>query len=99
LTRKLTTFTPQVTAVLNVKRAALDAARKRWLYRHRHIFEPLLRANGVFFDNLQKEIHASTDKAAYVPIHQLDEQPKLIKGGSMKDYQVSEFCVPFSNSC
>jgi SWI/SNF-related matrix-associated actin-dependent regulator of chromatin subfamily A member 5 len=99
LTRKLTTFTPQVTAVLNVKRAALDAARKRWLYRHRHIFEPLLRANGVFFDNLQKEIHASTDKATYVPIHQLDEQPKLIKGGSMKDYQVTEFCVPFSNSC
>jgi len=63
-------------------------ARKIWLYRHRHIFEPLLPPSSVFFDHLKTEMEASKDRTPYVPLHELDEQPKLVRGGDMKDYQL-----------
>ena len=33
-------------------------------------------------------MEASKDRPPYVPLHELDEQPKLVKGGEMKDYQI-----------
>lgn len=32
----------------------------------------------------------SVDKGVYKPLRELDEQPALIEGGTMKDYQVSQ---------
>ena len=56
------------------------------------MFLPLLPATSALFDNIAKEIEESIDTNPYVPLHQLDEQPKLIEGGTMKDYQVSPDC-------
>lgn len=79
----------QNTVVMNEKRDVRDRARQRWLFCHREILEPLLPSNSNFFAQLQKEIeHSSNDAVSFVPLHELDEQPKLIKGGYMKDYQV-----------
>ncbi|CAL1715435.1 unnamed protein product [Somion occarium] len=76
------------TIVINKKRVSIDAARRRWLHRHRHLFMPLLPESSSFFENLEREVGNSTDEGVYVPMHQLDEQPLLIKGGQMKDYQL-----------
>ncbi|EGO28787.1 hypothetical protein SERLADRAFT_434683 [Serpula lacrymans var. lacrymans S7.9] len=75
------------TIVIIAKRIQLDAARRRWLHRHRDLFLPLLPAS-TFFDNLKNEIEESGEKASYIPFHALDEQPKLIQGGTMKEYQL-----------
>lgn len=86
----------QNTAVMNEKRDVRDKARKRWLFCHREILEPLLPSNSNFFAQLQKDIeHSSNEAVSFVPLHELDEQPKLIKGGYMKDYQV---CSTFLSS-
>ncbi|TFK50621.1 hypothetical protein OE88DRAFT_1661143 [Heliocybe sulcata] len=77
-----------VTIVVNAKRVAIEAARRRWIARHRHLFEPLLPASSNILDNVERELKDSTDKGAYIPMHQLDEQPKLVTGGTMKDYQL-----------
>jgi SWI/SNF-related matrix-associated actin-dependent regulator of chromatin subfamily A member 5 len=69
-----------------LKKASAEAARNRWLHRHRHLFVPLLPAKTHFFDNLEKHVNAGT---GHIPLHELDEQPSLVKGGQMKDYQVS----------
>jgi SWI/SNF-related matrix-associated actin-dependent regulator of chromatin subfamily A member 5 len=63
------------------------------MYCHRAIIEPLLPSNSSFFDNLEREIRLSGEKEApsFVPLHGLDEQPKLVQGGYMKDYQVRIF--------
>lgn len=74
--------------MISTKKAALDAARRRWLHRHRHLFQPLLPRSSVLFDNIAKEINESTDMTPYAPLHQLDEQPKSVENGQMKDYQV-----------
>ena len=71
-----------------MKRAALESAKRRWLYRHRDIFKPLLPPSNTFFETVKKELDATSDKPTYVPLHQLDDQPVAIKGGTMKEYQV-----------
>ncbi|KAF9468349.1 P-loop containing nucleoside triphosphate hydrolase protein [Collybia nuda] len=77
------------TAVSNEKRDVRDKARKRWLFCHRDILEPLLPENSNFFSQLQKEVERdSKENKSFFPLHELDEQPKLIKGGYMKDYQL-----------
>jgi SWI/SNF-related matrix-associated actin-dependent regulator of chromatin subfamily A member 5 len=50
------------------------------------LFIPLLPQKNNFFDHLEKEM--KRDHHGYVPLHELDEQPALIQGGQMKDYQV-----------
>lgn len=74
----------------NDKKDARDKARKKWLYCHQAIIRPLLPSNSNFFDNLQNEISAWHDQDApsFVPLCTLDQQPKLVEGGTMKDYQV-----------
>jgi hypothetical protein len=61
------------------------------MLKHRDLFEPLLPPSNKFFENLG----AVADRDHhYVQFHNLDEQPALIKGGEMKDYQVRFFfCV------
>lgn len=88
LWRLLTRFQYQNTIIINTKRNVLDAARRRWLHRHRHLFLPLLPSSTVLFDNIAKEVTDSKDQNPYIPLHELDEQPKLIENGKMKDYQV-----------
>jgi SWI/SNF-related matrix-associated actin-dependent regulator of chromatin subfamily A member 5 len=82
-------FNNKATATVNLRKAAIDAARTRWLNRHRELFEPLLPPSSSFSENLQKEMSASRDKGVYVSLRAVEEQPKLVKGGTMKDYQVS----------
>ncbi|KAH9924947.1 P-loop containing nucleoside triphosphate hydrolase protein [Amylocystis lapponica] len=77
-----------LTIVVNAARVSVDAARRRWLYRHRNLFVPLLPPKSALLENMEKEVNASADKAQYVPLHELDEQPRLVKGGTMKDYQL-----------
>ncbi|KAG5353088.1 hypothetical protein C0989_010470 [Termitomyces sp. Mn162] len=77
------------TETMNKKRDARDEARKKWLYCHRNVIEPMLPPNSTFFDNLQKEMERTCrDAISFKPMHCLDIQPKLIKGGEMKDYQL-----------
>ncbi|KAH0579578.1 hypothetical protein H2248_002429 [Termitomyces sp. 'cryptogamus'] len=77
------------TETMNKKRDARDEARKKWLYCHRNVIEPMLPPNSTFFDNLQKEMERTCrDAISSKPMHCLDIQPKLIKGGEMKDYQL-----------
>jgi hypothetical protein len=82
----------QNTIVISAQRASLDAARRRWLHRHRHLFQPLLPSASILFSNIAKELEVSTDMTPYTPLHELDEQPKLVQNGTMKDYQVSRDC-------
>ncbi|KAG6887949.1 hypothetical protein C0995_011389 [Termitomyces sp. Mi166 len=71
------------------KRDARDEARKKWLYCQRDVVEPMLPPNSAFFDNLRKEIEQTYgDGISFKPLHCFDIQPKLIKGGEMKDYQL-----------
>ncbi|KAF8838568.1 hypothetical protein BDN67DRAFT_73595 [Paxillus ammoniavirescens] len=87
------------TIVINAKRVLLDAARRRWLFRHRDLFQPLLPST-TFFDALHKEMTEAGENVSYVPFHALTEQPKLIEGGEMKDYQLQglEFLVHMFNN-
>ncbi|KAF8961860.1 P-loop containing nucleoside triphosphate hydrolase protein [Flammula alnicola] len=76
------------TALVNDKQDARDKARKMWLWCHRALFEPLLHANSGFFEQLRKEMELNSEETiSFVPFHELDEQPKLIKA-TMKDYQL-----------
>lgn len=76
----------QLTIVVNSKKTQIDTARRIWLHRHRHLFLPLVPAKSNFFDNLGKE--SKLDHSSYIPLHQFQDQPSLIYGGQMKDYQV-----------
>ncbi|KAH8093223.1 P-loop containing nucleoside triphosphate hydrolase protein [Cristinia sonorae] len=76
------------TAELNKRRIRVENARHRWVQRHRKLFEPLLPESSNYFNTLEKEIKVANDRTPYFPLHELDEQPKLIKGGEMKDYQL-----------
>ncbi|KAG1809082.1 SNF2 family N-terminal domain-containing protein [Suillus subaureus] len=75
------------TIVINARRVQLESARRRWLYRHHDLFQPLLPSTS-FFDTLRKEIKETEGSTAYVPLRVLMTQPSLIKGGEMKDYQL-----------
>ncbi|TCD65790.1 hypothetical protein EIP91_002183 [Steccherinum ochraceum] len=75
-------------AELNKRRAHLESARRRWLHRHRTLFEPLLPESSIYFKTIERELKAMGDSAPCIPLHELDEQPRLVKGGEMKDYQL-----------
>ncbi|OCH88895.1 hypothetical protein OBBRIDRAFT_733561 [Obba rivulosa] len=77
-----------LTIVVNTAKIKLETARKRWLYVHRDLFTPLLPDSSVVFDNIARELGSSNGKLTCLPLHELDEQPKLVTGGVMKDYQL-----------
>lgn len=72
---------------MNAKRVTLDSAKRRWLHKHKDLFLPMLPST-TFFDHIEKDLKTSNNDTLYIPLHELDEQPKLIKNGIMKDYQV-----------
>ncbi|GJE91583.1 hypothetical protein PsYK624_077330 [Phanerochaete sordida] len=78
----------QITLVINSKKAAIEAARRRWLHKHRDLFTPLLPPNSHFFTTLEHDLKASTDTGTYKPLHELEKQPALVQGGQLKDYQL-----------
>lgn len=55
------------------------------MYHHRDLFKPLTRSNNVFFENIELD---TKTHGAYAPMEQVNEQPRLVEGGEMKDYQV-----------
>ncbi|KAK7063732.1 ISWI chromatin-remodeling complex ATPase ISW2 [Favolaschia claudopus] len=69
-------------------RADHDARRKAWVYAHRVLFEPLLPPNATYFNQVVKEM-AAGNATPPVPLREFVEQPKLITGGKMKDYQLA----------
>lgn len=75
------------TIVINARRVQLESARRRWLYRHHDLFQPLLPSTS-FFDTLRKEMKETGGDTAYVPLCVLRTQPLLVEGGEMKDYQL-----------
>ncbi len=72
------------TVLVHGKRAARDVAMGNWLRAHRDYFEPLLPSVTAIEPFL-----ASGTSGAPVKFHSLQVQPDDIKGGEMKDYQVS----------
>ncbi|KAG5635037.1 hypothetical protein H0H81_012633 [Sphagnurus paluster] len=84
------------TGVLNQKKEARDEARKKWLYCHRSVIEPLLPPTSMFYDQLQREVERNWKGAVFfTPTKFLDQQPKLIRAGQMKDYQ-ARICLNFA---
>jgi SWI/SNF-related matrix-associated actin-dependent regulator of chromatin subfamily A member 5 len=79
----------QITITVALRRVSIDAAKRRWLFHHRHLLVPLLPSGTTFFQHLKTDVDASTDRGTYVPHGELVEQPKSIKKGTMKGYQVS----------
>jgi SWI/SNF-related matrix-associated actin-dependent regulator of chromatin subfamily A member 5 len=83
-----TQYAIQHTIVINHRKVAIEAARRRWIYRHRELFLPLLPPSTTFFDTLEKEVSASVDHGSYIPLSEIHDQPKLIQNGTLKDYQL-----------
>ncbi|RDB18237.1 putative global transcription activator SNF2L1 [Hypsizygus marmoreus] len=91
------------TGLINKKRDARDQARRQWLYCHREVIEPLLPMGSSFFEQLEKDLLAGRPPGttiSFVPSHGLYEQPGLIQGGQMKDYQLEglSFLVTMYNN-
>ena len=79
----------QLTIVINSQKVQAVAAQHRWFYHYKHLFTPLVGTKSHFFANLETEINGLVpEKRAIVKLEEIEEQPKLIKGGQMKDYQV-----------
>ena len=75
--------------MINSQKVQATAAQHRWLYHYRHLFTPLVGAKTHFFTNLEMEIKGlAPEKRAIVKPVEIEQQPKLIEGGQMKDYQV-----------
>ncbi|EIW74988.1 hypothetical protein CONPUDRAFT_169853 [Coniophora puteana RWD-64-598 SS2] len=75
------------TVVINARKAKVEASRKRWLLRHRDIFEPLLPSS-TFFDHVENDINETDGNTSYVPFRKIECQPAPIQGGEMKEYQL-----------
>lgn len=73
---------------MNERRDARDRVRKKWLYYHKQLFEPLLPSSSAYFETLKNEIER-LDSKAIVPFHELDEQPASISEATLKDYQLT----------
>jgi SWI/SNF-related matrix-associated actin-dependent regulator of chromatin subfamily A member 5 len=79
--------------VINSQKVQATAAQHRWIYHHKHLFAPLVGPKSYFLSNLDTEIKGlAPEKRVIVEFEEIEKQPKLIKGGQMKDYQVSGGC-------
>lgn len=75
--------------MINSQKVHAIAAQHRWLYHHKYLFAPLVGAKSHFFTNLETEIkELAPEKRSIVKFEEIEQQPKLIEGGQMKDYQV-----------
>ena len=77
----------QNTIVIHARKFQIESARRKWLYHHHDLFQPLLPSTS-FFDGVRKEIREIGGKFAYAPFRAITVQPSLVEGGEMKDYQV-----------
>jgi len=72
--------------VINSQKVQAVAAQHRWIHHHKHLFIPLVGPKSYFFANLETEMKGlGPEKRAIVPLDEIEKQPKLIKGGQMKD--------------
>jgi len=77
----------KVGVLASAKKLAVEASRRTFFRRHRSTFEPLLPHNSKFFDKLAAEPVAG-QSSIYQHRRELEDQPSLIQGGQMKDYQL-----------
>ncbi|KZT67879.1 hypothetical protein DAEQUDRAFT_766836 [Daedalea quercina L-15889] len=75
------------TVTVHEARGSIDTARRRFLHHHRSLFLPLLSPNTGIFDAIGKHLEEVGDDQSLVPLHEIDEQPRLVQG-QMKDYQL-----------
>lgn len=69
------------------------AVRHKWFYHHKYLFTPLVGAKSQFFANLETEMKKlAPEERSIIEFEDIEQQPKLIKGGQMKDYQVRRIC-------
>ncbi|KAF8512943.1 SNF2 family N-terminal domain-containing protein [Hysterangium stoloniferum] len=71
--------------IASIKKASISEAFHKFLCHYRDIFKPLLPSNSNFFKKLEREYPINNKIIAR---QQLEEQPSLIQGGQMKDYQL-----------
>jgi SWI/SNF-related matrix-associated actin-dependent regulator of chromatin subfamily A member 5 len=75
--------------VINSQKVQAVAAQHRWIHHYKHLFIPLVGRKSNFFTHLDAEMEGlAPEKRAIVDFVDIEKQPKLIKGGQMKDYQV-----------
>ncbi|TFK65861.1 hypothetical protein BDN72DRAFT_800724 [Pluteus cervinus] len=77
-----------LTVAQGVKKERRDMARTRWLHRHRALLEPLLPPGMELLETIKREIATFPVDVKYIEYEELQAQPSLIKGGTMKDYQL-----------
>lgn len=73
--------------MVSAKKVAIEARRRRFFVRHRTVFEPLLPSHSKFFEKSTTEC-VTTQGGVYRPRREVEDQPCLIQGGQMKDYQL-----------
>jgi SWI/SNF-related matrix-associated actin-dependent regulator of chromatin subfamily A member 5 len=79
-------FVVQKTLATNDRRNTRDKLRKKWIYYHRDLFKPLLPPSSGLFEGWSREL--GSGPSAIAPFHELHEQPSLIQGAILKDYQM-----------
>ncbi|KAK2463894.1 hypothetical protein APHAL10511_004066 [Amanita phalloides] len=75
------------TILVNERRDARDRAKKKWIYHHKQLFEPLLPTSSAYVGHVKSEVERMNQRFI-VPFHELDEQPALIIEATLKDYQL-----------
>ncbi|TDL22661.1 hypothetical protein BD410DRAFT_898225 [Rickenella mellea] len=73
------------TVANNSRKIEIDLARRRWLKHHIEILAPLLPHGSPIIENIRSD---EVDEKLYTQMRVLEEQPALVKGGIMKDYQL-----------
>ncbi|KZT57598.1 hypothetical protein CALCODRAFT_555264 [Calocera cornea HHB12733] len=77
------------TVARHEKKAGFDDARKRWTWKHRALFAALLPDRSNFLENLRKDMSELHSQEWAIKEEEVVEQPMLVKGGVMKDYQLA----------
>ena len=75
--------------MINSQKVQAIAAQHRWIHHYKHLFIPLVGVKSHFFVNLEAEMKGlAPEKRAIVAFEEIEKQPKLIRSGQMKEYQV-----------
>ncbi|VDB91569.1 unnamed protein product [Peniophora sp. CBMAI 1063] len=79
----------KVTAANHDRKGEIELAQKRWVHAHRALFEDVLPPKNPYLASVEKEMQSKAGRGSHVPLRQLDEQPSLVTGGSLKAYQMT----------
>jgi hypothetical protein len=75
--------------VINSQKVQAVAAQHRWIHHYKHLFIPLVGTKSHFFVSLEAEMKGlAPEKRTIVAFEEIEKQPKLIRSGQMKEYQV-----------